>query len=170
MISFAKVYCHFIFLAGFLIFCCFQNAFQFLGLDGSGTRKKVRDRSGTGIPSDPDYYWYWYTICQLNQSFSNSEAAMRSTMLSWHTVWPSWPTLLLPAKWTQEKEKFTNIFLLWYTTVFKITQYLNVAHQRVCAVHVFFLKEIIKDFFTFIIWCHSSAATLLCLPEPWPRF
>jgi len=113
------------------------------------------------------YYWYWYTICQLNQSFSNSEAAMRSTMLSWHTVWP---TLLLPAKWTQEKEKFTNIFLLWYTTVFKITQYLNVAHQRVCAVHVFFLKEIIKDFFTFIIWCHSSAATLLCLPEPWPRF
>lgn len=116
------------------------------------------------------YYWYWYTICQLNQSFSNSEAAMRSTVLSWHTVWPSWPTLLLPAKWTQEKEKFTNIFLLWYTTVFKITQYLNVAHQRVCAVHVFFLKEIIKDFFTFIIWCHSSAATLLCLPEPWPRF
>ena len=58
MISFAikicfKVYCHINFLAGFLIFCCFQNAFQFLGLDGSGTRKKVRDGSGTGIPSDP---------------------------------------------------------------------------------------------------------------------
>ena len=45
------------------------------------------------------YYWYWYTICQLNQLFSNSEAAMRSTMLSWNTVWPSWSTLLLPAKW-----------------------------------------------------------------------
>ena len=28
--------------------------FQFSGRDGSGTWKKVRDRSGTGIPSDPD--------------------------------------------------------------------------------------------------------------------
>ena len=28
--------------------------FQFSGRDGSGTWKKVRDGSGTGIPSDPD--------------------------------------------------------------------------------------------------------------------
>ena len=53
MISFAKVYCHFYFLAGFLIFVAFKmkfnypvpSHFQFSGRDGSGT----------GIPSDPAY-------------------------------------------------------------------------------------------------------------------
>ena len=51
------------FLAAFLILCTvllrlqwntkypIPSHFQFLGRDGSGTWKKVRDRSGTGIPS-----------------------------------------------------------------------------------------------------------------------
>ena len=65
MISCARVYwiCHldsWIFHPG-LCFISFQKKFnypvpshfQFSGRDGSGTWKKVRDGSGTGIPSDP---------------------------------------------------------------------------------------------------------------------
>ena len=66
MTSCARVYwiCHFNSWISYprLCFIAFQmkfnypvpSHFQFSGRDGSGTWKKVRDRSGTGIPSDPD--------------------------------------------------------------------------------------------------------------------
>ena len=72
MISCARVYwiCHldsWIFHPG-LCFISFQKKFnypvpshfQFSGRDGSGTWKKVRDGSGTGIPSDPGLRKYIY--------------------------------------------------------------------------------------------------------------
>ena len=77
MISCARVYwiCHldsWIFHPG-LCFISFQKKFnypvpshfQFSGRDGSGTWKKVRDGSGTGIPSDPDP-----VMGQLRRNFS----------------------------------------------------------------------------------------------------
>ena len=66
MTSCARVYwiCHFNSWISYprLCFIAFQmkfnypvpSHFQFSGRDGSGTWKKVRDGSGTGIPSDPD--------------------------------------------------------------------------------------------------------------------
>ena len=55
IISFAKVYCHFNFLTGFLIFCCFQNEIwlpgtQSFSIFGSG-------RVGYRDPVGP---WAWY--------------------------------------------------------------------------------------------------------------
>ena len=67
MTSCARVYwiCHFNSWISYprLCFIAFQmkfnypvpSHFQFSGRDGSGTWKKVRDGSGTGIPSDPGY-------------------------------------------------------------------------------------------------------------------
>ena len=67
MTSCARVYwiCHFNSWISYprLCFIAFQmkfnylvpSHFQFLGRDGSGTWKKVRDGSGIGIPSDPGY-------------------------------------------------------------------------------------------------------------------
>ena len=70
MTSCARVYwiCHFNSWISYprLCFIAFQmkfnypvpSHFQFSGRDGSGTWKKVRDGSGTGIPSDPGYIVY----------------------------------------------------------------------------------------------------------------
>ena len=67
MTSCARVYwiCHFNSWISYprLCFIAFQmkfnypvpSHFQFSGRDGSGTWKKVRDGSGTGIPSDPEH-------------------------------------------------------------------------------------------------------------------
>ena len=87
--------------------------FQFSGRDGTGTWKKVRDGSGTGIPSDPGYdklkcwcRWRcsemkmnhsWCTLrgCFLHQMHTARCTTLRITLL--HTSW------VLPFRLPDEK-------------------------------------------------------------------
>ena len=58
--------------------------FQFSGRDGSGTWKKVRDGSGTGIPSDP--------ACQVDQHRKHCKfyKVFQWIMICKHHNAPSW--------------------------------------------------------------------------------
>ena len=64
------------------MFYCFPNeiqlpgtqSFSIFGRDGSGTWKKVRDGSGTGIPSDPGHArevrgWFFHTDTRIKDYF-----------------------------------------------------------------------------------------------------
>ena len=61
--------------------------FQFLGRDGSGTWKNVRDGSGTGIPSDPD------CLTHLKQLASWDEWADMVWSLKVESIWGGYWTV-----------------------------------------------------------------------------